>query len=146
MLRDLMDFTKVSMEQMQKKIDFYKDKSERLEELQTKNNELEKELIKLRVNSTTEVETSKMKIQEQYEAKIEELENQYKQEINELKEKLSVNQSQHETALISNRSSITINDSNEKMQESLRNELKVKIAVCWDIVVNINSIRYRCNR
>eukprot|EP00331_Platyophrya_macrostoma_P014680 CAMPEP_0176462440 /NCGR_PEP_ID=MMETSP0127-20121128/35270_1 /TAXON_ID=938130 /ORGANISM="Platyophrya macrostoma, Strain WH" /LENGTH=745 /DNA_ID=CAMNT_0017854361 /DNA_START=24 /DNA_END=2261 /DNA_ORIENTATION=+ len=133
MLRELMDFTKLSMDQMQKKIDFYKDKSERLEELQTKNNELEKELIKLRVNSATEVETMKMKIQEQYETRIEELENKYRIEIDDLKESLSINQSQHESVMMSNRSSISLNDSNEKMLMSLKNELEVSQRVIEDL-------------
>mgnify|MGYP007016673706 FL=1 len=113
------------MEQMQKKVEYYKGKSENLEELQTKNNALEKELVKLRVNSTAEIENTKYKLQEYYESRLEELENKFREENNKLKETISKLSTQRETEVAAGRSSITINESNEKMLEALRNELKV---------------------
>ena len=120
-----MELTKGSMDQMQKKVEYYKGKSENLEELMAKNNQLEKELIRLRVNSTTEMENAKYKLQEYYEAKLEELETKFQEENKHLKAEMSKLSSQREAETLVGRSSIAISENNEKLQESLKNELKV---------------------
>lgn len=110
---------------MQEKIDFYKAKSDKLEELQTRNNELEKQLIRSHADNIVKIEQVKSKIQEQFEAKLEEIEANHRRELQEVREKHGYDLSEKETefATFATRNSLTANM--EKMIESLKSENKV---------------------
>jgi len=87
MLKDFFEYTKNSMDSMQKKIDFYKEKSENLESLQTRLTEKEKEIIKLKTDHSTELTNQRIRITEEYEEKIETLENKFSNELKAVNER-----------------------------------------------------------
>lgn len=87
MIKDLVEDTKKSINQMQKKIDFYREKSENLEGLQVKLADKEKEVFKLKAEHSTEQSNLRTRITEEFEEKIETLDNKYNNELKAIQER-----------------------------------------------------------
>jgi serine/threonine protein kinase/uncharacterized coiled-coil DUF342 family protein len=77
------------MEQMSKKLDFYKEKSETLDAVKMKLAEKEKECLRLKTEHGSEMNDLRKTLSEEYEEKIEKWENRYNNDIKALNDKHS---------------------------------------------------------
>ena len=129
------------MEEMQKKIDYYKDKSDRLEELQTHNNELEKQLIRAKVNISTEVQQATIKLQESFDNKLEDLQDKHSKVIDALKKKYGHELRQKEKDYTESKSTNPITENYDRIIESYKNEQKVTSPSSYLVISFVHMLR-----
>ena len=110
------------MKEMQEKIEFYKGRSEKLDELQAKNNELEKAMIRAHTDNIIKIEQVRSEMQEQFDAKFEKLEMDYRRELQEIREQhgSDLSEKENEFANLASKNSLAANY--EKIIESLKSE------------------------
>jgi len=86
-IKEFVESAKLQLDQMQKKLDFYKEKSEGVDILKAKLAEKEKEYIRLKTDHGSELNTLRYKLSEEYEEKLEQWETKYNADIKALNEK-----------------------------------------------------------
>lgn len=124
-MQDLVDFTKKTLQDMQKKIAFFKERCEKLETLQGRNTELEKQLIRLKAECNVQIEKAKSQVQEKYERKLEKAEADFQKALHELTEKHAIKLNQKLAEYTKLISATPPTEHYEKLIESLKSEKMV---------------------
>ena len=124
-MQDLVDFTKKTLQDMQKKIAFFKERCEKLETLQGRNTELEKQLIRLKAECNVQIERAKSQVQEKYERKLEKAEADFQKALHELTEKHAIKLNQKLAEYTKLISATPPTEHYEKLIESLKSEKMV---------------------